>query len=70
MPGKRDAYTDEKPKDKRKKESHITLRECGGVTQFEKVNVYRCFEHQCGVSESMICFVKKMTTRSRKGLNH
>jgi len=42
MPGKNDACTDEKPKDKRKKGSGITLREIGGVRQFGKVNVYWC----------------------------
>ena len=31
MLGKTDACTDEKPKDKRKKESDITLRESDGV---------------------------------------
>jgi len=61
MPGKSDACTDEKSKDKRKKESGITLRESGGVRQFGKVNVYWCFAHLCGVSESIIYFVKKMT---------
>jgi hypothetical protein len=70
MPGKNDACTDEKPKDRRKKESGITLRESGGVRQFGQVNVYWCFAHQCHVSESMICFVKKMTMRSGKGLKH
>ena len=64
MPGKSDA----KPKDRRKKESAITLRERGGVRQFGQVNVYWCSARQCGVSESMICFVKKMTMRSGEGL--
>ena len=68
MPGKSDACTDKKPRDRRKKERGITLRESGGVREFGQANVYWCFAHKCCVSESMICFVKKMTMRSGEGL--
>jgi hypothetical protein len=40
MPGKSDACTDEKPKDRRKKESGITFRESGDVREFGQANVY------------------------------
>lgn len=63
MPRKSYACTDTEPKNKRKKEGGITLTESGGVGQIGQENVYCCFAHHCGITDSMICFDKKNEDR-------